>query len=89
VFSSSFQAMGKGMLSLIMSATRQLVMILPVAYVLARTSGLNSVWYAFLISEAVSVSMSIVMFSQVYAKKIRVLIPLEHPQSSTPVVNPK
>jgi hypothetical protein len=30
-----------------------------------------------------------VMFSQVYAKKIRVLIPLEHPQSSTPVVNPK
>jgi putative MATE family efflux protein len=89
VFSSSFQAMGKGMLSLIMSATRQLVVILPVAYLLAKNSGLDSVWYAFLISEAVSVSMSIVMFSQVYAKKIRVLVPLEHPQSSTPVVNPE
>ncbi len=89
VFSSSFQAMGKGMLSLIMSATRQLVVILPVAYLLARTSGLDSVWYAFLISEAVSVSMSIVMFSQVYAKKIRVLIPLEHPQSPTLPVNPE
>lgn len=89
VFSSTFQAMGKGMLSLIMSATRQLVVILPVAYILARTSGLDSVWYAFLISEAVSVSMSIVMFSQVYAKKIRVLIPLEHPQDSTLPVNPE
>lgn len=89
VFSSSFQAMGKGMLSLIMSATRQLVVILPVAYLLARTSGLDSVWYAFLISEAVSVSMSIMMFSQVYAKKIRVLIPLEHPIPSTLPVNPE
>jgi Na+-driven multidrug efflux pump len=89
VFSSSFQAMGKGMLSLIMSATRQLVVILPVAYLLAKNSGLDSVWYAFLISEAVSVSMSIVMFSQVYAKKIRVLVPLEHPQSPKLPVNPE
>jgi Na+-driven multidrug efflux pump len=77
VFSSSFQALGKGMYSLLMSITRQLVVILPAAYILARISGLDSVWYAFIISDVASMALSIFLFSRIYAKKIKVLRPLE------------
>ena len=46
-FGSVFQAMGNGMYSLIVSACRQLLVLLPVAYLLAVTMGVHFVWWAF------------------------------------------
>jgi hypothetical protein len=61
--SSSFQAMGKGVYSLYMSLVRQLVFLLPAAYVLSHIWGLDRWWYAFWISEVVSITMSLFLFS--------------------------
>lgn len=61
--SSSFQAFGKGTLSLIISFTRQLLILLPAAYVFSRLNGINSVWYAFTVSEILSVLIAIPIMS--------------------------
>ncbi|KUK72974.1 MAG: Multidrug efflux pump [Clostridiales bacterium 38_11] len=50
-FSVTFQAMGKGYVSLIASFIRQIIFLLPVAVILSRIVGLNGVWFAFIIAE--------------------------------------
>ena len=47
IFTTLFQAVGKGMRSLIMSFARQLVLILPIAFIFSRIWGIGAVWYAF------------------------------------------
>lgn len=61
MFSSLFQAVGKGLYSMIMSICRQLAVILPVAYLLSKT-GLNNMWFSFLIAETVCVIIAIFFF---------------------------
>ncbi len=73
VIMSTFQAFGEGFLSLSVSAMRQLVVILPVAYVLARVAGLGYVWWAFPIAEVCSLSLSLVFFLRLYRRKIKML----------------
>lgn len=53
-FSVTFQAIGKGYISLISSFARQIIFLLPFAYLLSIIGGLNYVWYAFIIAEALS-----------------------------------
>lgn len=69
-FSTVFQAVGLGVKSLLVSLFRQLVFLLPLAYILAKVS-LMAVWYAFPIAEAVSLVISIVFLKQVYNAKIK------------------
>ena len=57
--STTFQAFGKGMFSLAISFTRQIVILLPAAYILAKFWGLNAIWYSFVISEIISVAIAI------------------------------
>lgn len=57
--SSSFQAFGKGVISLIISFTRQLLVLLPAAYILSKLGGLNLFWYAFTIAELVSLCIAV------------------------------
>ncbi len=71
VFSSVFQAMGNGIFSLIISVVRMLVIILPASYLLAKYVGLNYLWFAYPISEIVSIFMSTTMFRHVYNKYIK------------------
>jgi putative MATE family efflux protein len=66
MFSTIFQAVGKGSYSLIISILRQLVVILPVAYLMAKTGVLNNVWYAFPIAEVVSFIASVVLYQYLY-----------------------
>lgn len=73
VVGSVFQALGNGVYSLSVSVARQLVVILPVAYVFARLMGLSAVWWAFPISEIVAVSMSGLLFRKIYRNKIQPL----------------
>lgn len=75
VFSSSFQAMGKGTYSLMLSVTRQLIFLLPSAWVLARIGGLDAIWFSFLVSELVSVTMSILLYWRIYRGTITTLQP--------------
>lgn len=75
VCSSVFQALGHGVLSLWVSLVRQLCVLLPVAYVLAKVGGLHWVWWAFPIAEIFSVFMSAAFIRHVYKKEIA---PLEN-----------
>ncbi len=58
------QAIGKPMHSLIVSVCRQLVVLLPVAWLLAQTGKLELVWFAFPIAECVSLIMSSIFLSK-------------------------
>ena len=59
-----------GVRSLIISLLRQLILILPVAYLLSLTREVTNVWYAFPIAEAVSLVVSIVLYLNLYKKHI-------------------
>lgn len=69
--SSAFQALGHGMFSLIISFARQLVVLLPVAYLLAQTGVLNNVWWCFPISELASLLLTVPMMLWTYKKEIK------------------
>lgn len=73
VFSSVFQALGNEVFSLIMSVMRQLVVLLPSAYILSKIGGLSAIWWSFLIAEAVSLTLSIIFFKHLYEKRIKPL----------------
>lgn len=70
---STFQAFGEGFLSLMVSVLRQLIVILPAAYLLAKFAGLGAVWWAFPIAELFSLSLSALFFTRLYRTKIKVL----------------
>ncbi len=65
-----FQALGNGALSLIVSIIRQLVVLLPTAYLLSLTGSVNSVWWAFPISEIASFVFSVIFLRRVYKRQI-------------------
>ncbi len=73
VFSSLFQALGNGVLSLVMSVFRQLVILLPVAALLAKTGNLDAVWASFLIAEVISILLTLCFFVHIYKNKIQKL----------------
>lgn len=73
VCSSVFQALGHGVLSLVVSVVRQLMILLPVAFLLSRIGGLAVVWWAFPIAELFSVGLSALFLRRVYRKEIHPL----------------
>ncbi len=62
VFTTLFQAVGKGFRSLLMSFFRQLLILLPTAFLLAMTAGVTNSWYAFPIAEAGALVIAILFF---------------------------
>ncbi len=58
VVGSVFQALGNGVYSMIVSIARQLIVLLPVAYLLSLTGNVSNIWWAFPIAELMSVAMS-------------------------------
>lgn len=71
VSSSTFQALGHGVLSLIISLVRQLVVLLPAAWLLSLSGRLELVWWAFPIAEIVSLMMCALFLRYVYKKEIQ------------------
>lgn len=69
IIGSVFQALGNGMYSLVVSAARQLLVILPVAYLFSMIFGLHMVWWAIPIAEIVSVLLSMFLFRRI--KRLR------------------
>lgn len=66
VVGSVFQALGKAFYSMIVSIARQLLILLPAAYLLAKLLGLDAVWFAFPIAEVFSLGLSILFFVRIY-----------------------
>ena len=73
VFSSVFQALGKGVISMLVSFVRQLVILLPAAYLLSLLGDVNLVWWSFIIAEVITVVFSSFMYMRVYNKIIKPL----------------
>lgn len=73
VLGASFQALGNGMYSTITSLCRQLLVLLPVAYLLSLTGEVNNVWLAYPIAEVVSGTLNTVFFLRIYRQKIKPL----------------
>ena len=73
VLSSVFQALGNGVYSMMMSIARQILVILPVAFIFAKLFGLNMVWYAYPIAEIVSVLICIILLKRILDKKVKPL----------------
>lgn len=73
ILSSVFQALGKSVYSLIVSVARQLVVLLPVAYLFSLAGNIDLVWLAFPVAEIASLLASIVMYVRLYRTKIRPL----------------
>ena len=71
---ASFQALGNGIYSTIVSLCRQLIVLLPAAYLLSLTGQINAVWWAFPIAELMSMTVTTILFVRIYRKKIRPLL---------------
>ena len=67
---SVFQALGHGVLSLIVSIVRQLVILLPAAFLLSRMGGLEVVWWAFPLAETAALMLCTLFLFRVYKKEI-------------------
>lgn len=64
--SSVFQAFGNGLFSMIVSIGRQLVILLPAAYLLSLTGNVNLVWFSFPIAETANVLMCTLLLKKTY-----------------------
>ena len=79
VLSSVFQALGNGVFSLTVSICRQLVVLIPAAWLLSRTGEVNMVWWAFIIAEVVSLALSLVFMVRINRT---VIVPLSEKQDA-------
>ena len=70
VAGSVFQALGNGVYSMIVSIARQLIVLLPVAYLLSLTGNVVNIWWSFPIAEIMSVAMSSFFLVRIYKKII-------------------
>lgn len=68
---SVFQALGKGLLSMIVSFVRQVIVLLPAAYLLSLTGDVNNIWWAFIIAEGASAVASFIGIQMVYNKDLK------------------
>ena len=71
--SASFQALGDGIYSTITSICRQMLALLPAAYLLSLTGEVTNVWWAFPIAECVSFCVTAILFARIYRRKIKPL----------------
>ena len=68
---SSFQATGYGVGTMIVSICRQLMVLIPVAYILSIFLGINGVWLSFIVAEIIGLVVSIAIYLRVYSSRIR------------------
>ena len=71
--SASFQGLGNGSYSTIISLCRQLIVLVPVTYLLSLSGNIHLVWWAFLISEVVSLALTLAFFRRIYKARIKPL----------------
>lgn len=73
ICSAVFQALGYSLFSMFVSIGRQLVTLLPVAYLLALTGDINNVWWAYPIAEFVCLVLSVILYLYIYKHNIKTI----------------
>ncbi|MEL7649115.1 MAG: MATE family efflux transporter [Sedimentibacter sp.] len=73
VAGSVFQAFGNGIMSMLVSVGRQLIVLVPAAYLLSLTGKVNMVWWAYPIAEVASLVISAAFLKVIYDTKIRTM----------------
>ena len=73
ILSASFQALGNGMYATITSICRQLVVLLPAAYLLSLSGNVNLIWLSYPIAELASGTATLFFFIRIYRQKIKPL----------------
>lgn len=66
-----FQALGKAIFSMVVSIMRQLVVLIPAAYLLAKFGGLHMVWWSFPIAEIMSFIVSTAFLIRIWRTVIK------------------
>ena len=69
ICASYFQGLGKAVYSMIISILRQLVILLPVSFVLMKIGGMSLVWFGMPVAEVFAMTMSLIWYRSV-SKKI-------------------
>lgn len=62
ILSGSFNALGKAQTSLFISIVRQLIVLLPISYLLGHFYGVDGIWYGLVIAEVIGVSLTLYLF---------------------------
>lgn len=75
VAGSIFQALGRGSYCMYVSIARQLVILVPAAYLLSLSGVLNNVWLSFPIAELCSMTLSVFFMVKIYREKILPILP--------------
>ena len=70
---ASFPALGDGIYSTITSLCRQLIVLLPAAYLLSLSGEVTNVWWAFPIAEVVSFGVTLFLYLRIYNRKVKPL----------------
>lgn len=78
IFGAVFQALGKSLYSMFVSIARQLLVLIPAAYLLSLTNRVEAVWFSFPIAEVASLVVSVVLFVVLYRQKIRPMYEKKH-----------
>ena len=73
ILSACFQALGNGTYSAIVSLSRQLVVLLPSAYLLSLSGNVDLVWWSYPIAEVMSITMTMLLFAKLYRSKVKPL----------------
>ncbi|MDR1410029.1 MAG: MATE family efflux transporter [Oscillospiraceae bacterium] len=68
---SSFQAFGSGLPPLLISFVRQIVFLLPSAYLLSLTGMVDAVWWCFPIAEVAALVLAALLFKRIYNKRVK------------------
>ncbi|MDR3345418.1 MAG: MATE family efflux transporter [Oscillospiraceae bacterium] len=71
ILMSSFQAFGTGLPGLLVSFVRQIIFLLPAAYLLSFTGNLDAVWWSFPLAELAALALAALLFRKIYNKRIR------------------
>ena len=71
--SASFQALGNGIYATIISLCRQMLVLVPAAYLLSLAGEVTYVWWAFPIAEVASLAVTLFFFTRIYLRKIKPL----------------
>ena len=80
VASSVFQALGRGLLSMTISVVRQLVLVLPLAYLFSLSGNLNLVWWSFPVAEIGGGVLAAIFLYRAYHRVILPLNEEKYPQ---------
>lgn len=69
-FSGTFEALGLGFHSLVISLLRQFIITIPLSVLLIRSAGVTGVWISFPVAEAIAAVAAVILFLYVWRKKI-------------------